>query len=932
MRIATVAVVATLAAALNAAMGRAQDSRTLEFFEAKIRPVLVEQCYSCHSAAAEKDNKLRGGLRLDTRAGLIKGGDHGPVVVPKSAASSKLISALQHQALKMPPSGKLPDAVIANFIQWVDQGALDPRDGKAVAAPVAVEKGRDFWAFQEPRLHPQPKVKQTDWPRKELDWFVLAARESRGLKPVAPASKAEWLRRATLDLTGLPPTPEEIDVFDKDNRPDADARVVDRLLASPQYGERWGRYWLDLARYTNDFGGTVDPVQAPEAYRYRDWVIQAFNRDIGYDQFIRLQLAGDLMTEPATDYEERLIGLGFQGLGQKFSGNATGMEKMKVADELDDRVDTACRGLLGLTVSCARCHDHKFDPIPTSDYYSLAAAYNGAQWNFERRIASPQAVSAFEQWTQTLADRKKEMEQIAQPEGTKIGLRELRRIDRYLLTAWKIRVLAQKKIKIDEQEIARYEQLNPLILSRWVTALTTGKPALTLMANWNTAADKATKAALATAGDVDAPSELIEQGVKLAAVVADACQELERIGGLEKVKTLSSERNNVFRSFLLFDGTVYRLSAEDAVPFLNPEQRKRYDEIAADVQRLTKAQPPTPQKAFSVNGGGQAMQINVRGNPEQLGETATPGFLRILRPPYVGLSRPTPTKASVGLESPTYSKTFTRLDLANSITDRHNPLTARVWVNRVWHYHFGRGIVGTLGNFGQLGDRPTHPELLDTLAVRFMDSGWSTKWLHREIMLSAAYRASCVANAANLAIDPDNVYLWRTSPRRLDFEAWRDSMLAVSGTLDARIGGPPKDGAKELHPDDPANHRRTIYCFISRFKPNPTLTLFDFPEPNVTSDRRNVTTIPQQQLFALNSPFVIAAAKAFAARIEKQEKDEDARIRLAWRLAFGRLPEPREIELSHAFLHRPTEPKSQMNPWQQLCHSLFAANEFAFLN
>jgi hypothetical protein len=377
----------------------------------------------------------------------------------------------------------------------------------------------------------------------------------------------------------------------------------------------------------------------------------------------------------------------------------------------------------------------------------------------------------------------------------------------------------------------------------------------------------------------------------------------------------------LLKVFLFNDGAPFKVAGNDAVALLSEPLRKQHDANVAELDRLTRSPRPTPVKAPSVSGGGKAMQVNVRGNPEELGELAAPGFLQILRP-----------------VKEVKRNEFTRLELADAIVSRENPLTARVYVNRVWHYHFGRGIVGTLGNFGQLGDRPTHPELLDTLAVRFMESGWSTKWLHREIMLSATYRLSSATDPDNATRDADNHYLWRMAPRRLDVEAWRDSMLAVSRKLDPKLGGPSsspsgKTTKAELHPEDPSNNRRTVYCFISRFKPNPTLTLFDFPEPNVTSDRRNVTTIPQQQLFALNSPFTLAMAKAFAARIEKEEKQEKARIRLAWRLAFGRLPTEQEVTLSLEFLRSAQRATAErLTPWEQLCHSLLATNEFAFVN
>ena len=895
--------------------------RGVEFFEKKIRPVLVEHCYRCHSAEAQV-KKLRGGLRLDTRAGVHKGGDSGPAVVPGKPEKSLLIKALKHDGdVKMPSQQKkLPDSVIADFEAWVRMGAPDPRDGKT-ASGFSVEKGRSYWAFQPPHRHPAPKVKAADWPARELDCFVLAEQEKRGLRPVRPATRAELIRRASFDLTGLPPTPEEVEAFEADPAPDAYEKVIERLLASPHYGERWGRHWLDVARYTDDLGGTVGPVPAPNSFRYRDWVIDALNRDLPYDRFVRLQLAGDLVTEPADDWVERLGGLGFQGLGQRFSGNAVGMVKKKAADELDDRVDTVTRSLLGLTLSCARCHDHKFDPIPQADYYSLAAAYNGARWPVQVALASPRDVEALTKWQAEVAALRSKVQRLPAGEARRLGREELPRIASYLLAAWELNVLARQKRPADVSAIARREKLVPAFLARWARALSGGKP-FPLLDEWHAEAERAAKEAPA-GGAVVAPRALRERAEAVRVKVARALvlqAEVEREANRKKGRRrkVPQPEETLLRVFLLNDNAPFKPAGKEAEALLSGPLRERHEANVAALERLTKTSPPAPLKAPGVNGGGQPMRINVRGNPERLGDEAPPGFLQVLRPP--GQAR---------------GKAFTRLDLADAIASRDNPLTARVWVNRVWHHHFGRGIVATPGNFGALGARPTHPGLLDTLAVRFMEAGWSTKWLHREIMLSSTYRLGSANDDGNAARDADNHFLWRMAPRRLDFEAWRDAMLAVSGTLDRRMGGSAGQAGKgrrgQLHPDDPANARRTVYSFVSRFEPNPTLTLFDFPEPNVTSERRGVTTVPQQQLFALNSPFALAQAKAFAARVERERKGEKERIERAWRLAYGRAPTDREIELSQGFLREADEGEKR-TPWERLCHAILATNEFAFVH
>ncbi|QDU26576.1 Planctomycete cytochrome C [Anatilimnocola aggregata] len=886
-----------------------------DFFEAKIRPVLVEHCYACHSADAALQKKLKGGLLLDTREGIRKGGESGPAVVPDKVDESALIAAIRHESFKMPPKGKLPEAVIADFVKWIELGAPDPRDGTSVVQTEKIDwqKAREFWAFQKPKAHAPPRVKNALWPRKEMDHFVLAELEKRGLTPVRAATKHEWIRRATFDLIGLPPTPEEVDAFEKDESPEVLAKVVDRLLESPHYGERWGRYWLDLARYTDDLGGTVGPVLAPTAFRYRDWVVQAFNRDMPYDQFVRLQLAGNLIREPAKDFTERLGGLGFQGLGQRFSGNAVGMVKKKVADELDDRVDTVTRALLGLTVSCARCHDHKFDPIPTVDYYSLAAAYNGANLSAEIALASPAQVAAEAQRKKEAAELQAKMDKLTADEGRRLGRQELARLDEYLLAAWKLHVRAERKQPADAEAVARESNLNSFFLVRWTKALANPK-GIPLLEAWHAAALKASETA-AMNDPVEPPQELRDASAKAKSKADDALRALSESEGAKSKLPPAAE--SFIKAHLSNDGAAFQLRGKDAIAYLSAADRLQYDEWDAKLQRLQASAPAAVARAPAVIGGGQPLQINVRGNADVLGPVATPGFLTILR-----------------RDSSASATSLSRLELADAIVDRNNPLTARVFVNRVWHYHFGRGIVGTTSNFGQLGDRPTHPELLDTLAVRFMENGWSTKWLHREIMLSATYGLSSVPEAKNLAKDADNHYLWRVSPRRLDFEAWRDSMLAVAGKLDPEIGGQPyrdPQGKVQLHPEDPENRRRTIYGFISRFKPNPTLTLFDFPEPNVTSDQRTVTTIPQQQLFAINSPFVLAMARSFAERLNASEQSEERRLLLAWQLAFGRLTTERETVVAQEFLREAAASEEKLGPWERLCHSLLTTNEFTFV-
>jgi cytochrome c553 len=904
------------AAADPAAVATAADPAQIEFFEKKIRPVLVRECYECHAA----DSKvLQAGLRLDNRDGMMQGGDGGPVVVPGNAKKSGLIAALKHESTEMPPKGRLPDDVIADFEHWINQGAADPRDGTATATAatttIDVEKGRQFWAFVPPRAHPRPAVRDASWPKREYDWFVRAAQEEKKLTPVGPASKEEWLRRVTFDLIGLPPSIAEIDAFLADESPESFAKVVDRLLAAEGFGERWARHWLDVARYANDLGGVFQPTPAPHAFRYRDWVVNAFNADMPYDQFLRLQLAGDMLAEPKDDAVTRLAGLGFQGVGLKVYN----MGKAAPGEELDDRVDTLTRGLLGLTVSCARCHDHKFDPIPTRDYYSLAAAYNGSQWNAELPLASPEEVTARQDWLKRKAELDGRDKNLLEEESERVGRAELVKLAAYLEAAWQAEVLTARKLPPDLPALAKRHGLEPTILERLVKAPGTKQfeAAGDALKAWRAAVVAAVPAAAAGEGDVDVPPAIAEASQRAAAVVAEAWADLDRLRREQQEKKpkpepLKPEHDLAVKILFQNNGAAFKFKPEAIPAFFTAEARQRHESLTRERAEHAKSEPPDPLLAPGVKGGGVAMKINIRGDQEKLGALAPPGFLQVLSQP-----------ASSG----TAAATFTRLDLAAAIASRDNPLTARVFVNRVWHHLFGRGLVGTLSNFGQLGERPSHPELLDTLAVHFMEHGWSTKWLVREITLSATYRLSSRPDEGNQRLDGDNQLLWRMTPRRLEFEVWRDATLAVAGKLDRTLGGPPlsADGKQQLHPQDPAHGRRTLYCFVSRFKPNPTLTLFDVPEPNGTSERRNVTAIPQQQLFALNSPFMGAMSKAFADRLAKEAADDAARIDRAWRLAFARSPSPDERQAALDYL------KSSNQDWPQLCHGILLANEFLFL-
>jgi hypothetical protein len=740
----------------------ADDPKAVEFFETKIRPVLVEQCLKCHSDEAEKDKKLRGGLKLDSKPNWMKGGDTGPAIVPGKPGESSLIETLKYAGeVQMPPKGKLPANVVADFEKWIKDGAVDPRASSkaiAVVAGIDIEKGRQFWSFQKPIATPIPAISDP-FIRNPLDAFILLKLNEKGLKPVGFADKRTLIRRASFDLTGLPPTPEEVAAFEKDTSRDAYEKMIDRLLASPRYGERWGRYWLDVARYAEDQAHTFGVKPKKNAYLYRDWVIKAFNSDMPFDTFVRLQIAGDMVNESEGDAFTRHAGLGFMGLGAEYYKNTA--REQAIAEELDDRVDTLTRGFLGLTVSCARCHDHKFDPLPTRDYYSIAGIFNGTNMT-DYPLAPADEVKAY--------------------------------------------TAAQNKLKAAEDKLKKMQ------------ADAKAKPA-----------DK-----------------------ELAAAAKDQM---------------------------------------------------------AEVEKCKKDMPPAPLAAHVLSGNGSGMKIYIRGNPSTKGDDAPKGFLQVLSKP--------------GTEP---AANYTRLELANDIASPDNPLSARVIVNRVWAWHFGRGLVNTPSNFGKLGDAPSHPELLDYLAVEFVKHGWSIKWLHRQIMTSNTYRLGSSVNSDDMKSDAANVYLWRGNRHRLDVESWRDSLLFVSGNLDETLGGPTFDLK------DSNSKRRTVYAKVSRHELDGLLRLFDFPDANVTADKRTTTTVPQQQLFALNSDFMLTQAKGLAVRVEKIGKTDEERITAAYGLCFQRAPDDRELKLAVAFLKLPPRTDDKLTRWQQYCQVLLASNEFLYVD
>ncbi len=780
----------------------------LDFFESKVRPVLADNCYQCHSTKGEK---VKGGLLLDSREGLLKGGDSGPALVSGDPEKSLLIKAIRYTDpdLQMPPKGKkLSDQQVADLANWVRMGAPDPRIASA-AQKEWKDPSAKHWAWQPVKKPAVPAVATAAWVQTPVDNFIVAKLDEKGLKPSAPADRRTLIRRASFDLIGLPPTPDEVEAFVNDTSSNAFEKVIDRLLASPQYGERWGRHWLDTARYADTKGEVKrqreDP-NYPHAWTYRDYVIRSFNEDKPYNVFIAEQLAADKLPSSSLN-PSNLAALGFITIGERFQGMRN--------DIINDRIDVVTKGLLGLTVTCARCHDHKFDPIPQKDYYSLHGIFAScAEPEIEPVISKIPASDEYrDYYTKRMALQKEEQEL----EAKFLALRRKR-------DPMAIRDL-QREIKQNVTRTAQLEMSHPA-----------------------------------------APARAM---------------------------------------------------------------------IVQDIPR------PHDSPLF------------IRGEADNRGAIVPRRFLEVL-------SGPT---------RPEFKSGSGRAELAAAITSKNNPLTARVMINRIWQHHFGEGFVSTPDDLGTMAETPSHPELIDYLASRFMDEGWSIKKMHKLIMLSSVYQQGSANNPRYALVDPNNRLLWRMSIRRLEFEPLRDSLLAIGGTLDKTMYGRPTRGLE--------SQRRSIYGFIDRQNPADVLVNFDFANPDVTNGKRYQTTVPQQALFFMNSPLVVESAKNLVSRKDFAAlSTEEERVSFLYSMIYQRKPSAEEIALGLDFVsqqpsqqrvastaatgpanarkgfkpgqganalpnrpgqlrragNQPATARAPLTAWQEYAHALFQGNEFSFVN
>ena len=803
-----------------------------EFFETKVLPILQNRCLECHSHQADKS---KGGLMLDSRSGWQTGGDSGPAIVPGKPDESLLIQAVRHTELRMPPTGRLPTEETRILEDWVLSGAYDPRTGTSPQPPSDRPPTTRHWAFEPPNQAPLPEVRDRQWPAGAVDSFILSSLEREGLGPAPESDRATWLRRVSFDLTGLPPSPVELSNFLGDHSPEAWAAVVNRLLDSPAYGERWARHWLDLVGYADQIG-TSNNVFAENAWRYRDYVIGSLNADKPWDHFLTEQIAGDLLpARSETERAEQLVATGFLLLGDLSIVEAD-KAKLRI-DTVDQQLDKIGRAMLGLTLGCARCHDHKFDPVSQHDYYALAGilfsthSVERATWGvwsfpFERELPETPAARA---------------------EREALLAAQLRRMDQWRR---ELRDLQGKKRDLD----ARLAQQPPL-------------PAET-----RTQLDEERK-----------PLEL---------------------------------------------------------------QIRRLDTQLVHAE-FFRAKPP---RALAVEEEPELrdMRLTIRGNAHAFGPLVPRGFPQILQ-----------TKDAATI--PTHQSG--RVELARWLTHPRHPLTARVAVNRVWQKLFGEGLVRSVDYFGVRGERPTHPELLDWLALRYHELGWSQKRLLRELVLSRTYRQSSLPNAEFESRDPENRQLWRMPRRRLDAEALRDGLLAVAGRLHPTGGGPglpleypentgglrrgevnpPHFNLGKFRPEQ--EYLRTVYLPIIRSGPQvgpaEVRNVFDFTQPGEFAGRRSTTTVPTQALFLMNGPLLKNRAREVAQRVLREAATEPERLLHLWRLVLGREVSDEEQAGARQLLEqlRPelagggelAPPEIELRTWSELCHALLASNEFLML-
>jgi hypothetical protein len=989
---------AVILASLASQALAADTNEPLEFFESKIRPVLAQNCFECHSVQAQKNKKLKAGLLLDSKAGILHGGETGSALVAGKATESLIMKVLRHEikGAEMPPKGALPSSVIADFAKWIEMGAPDPRTGSAPVVAhkrvIDVKSGQDWWAFRPLAMPALPKVKNTAWVKTPVDAFILARQEAKGVVPNAMAAKEQLLRRACFDLTGLPPSESERAAFLQDTSADAYERLIDRLLASKHYGERWGRHWLDVVRFAESNGYEFDAFRAG-AYHYRDWVIDALNADMPYDQFIRMQLAGDKLMPGEFDGARAT---GFLVAGP-YPGQITAKTKEKIRyDQLDDMVSTIGSGMLGVSMGCVRCHDHKFDPLPQQDYYGFAAALattvhspekidlNHAETQKQlvkhnaaaaplvtalKRYESDELPQRFAAWKRDempkqLSSAPWQIFDVQSATAQKARLTSDR--DGHVIyvgnkekdDTYTIKVITYQKgiralrldalsdpalprkgpglsdngnfvlgdVKIIARPLDKQNKSKPVTLDLAAGAVTfeqkrfefaqavdnspnTGWGVAPQMGKDHAATFKIEGDAAGFDGGTEFEVQLRFSGFfglgKLRLAFAQdvktklaAKAETQSLRELQSLADLKTESAAVTRWFSQFD----------------PPARKL---LTAITEHEKKRPQPLLTEVYTTKQGGEDVYFLRRGEVDRKEGKANPDFIQVLM-------RSVSADNWTGTPKPKEQPKHPRIALGDWMTDAQQgggPLLARVIANRVWRFHFGRGIVATPNDLGTQGTPPTHPELLEHLAANLVSGGWKLKPLHREIMLSAAYMQTGVTNEANQKLDPENQLWWHRPASRLEAEAIRDALLLVGGKLDPVMHGPSIT--------DVASPRRSVYLRVKRSELVPFLTMFDAPEPTQSIGDRGSTTVPTQALAVMNSPFVRDMATRFASRVKAATAEET--IARAFQLAFCRSPSAAETGRLTEYLNAQRQLGAK-SPETELCLALLSLNEFIYVD
>ncbi len=850
-----------LACAARELSAVAPASQDVQFFEAKVRPVLVQHCYKCHSAEAKE---LKGDLLLDTRAGIQRGGESGLVIKPGEPDASPLVKAIRYQDkdLKMPPEGRLSDEAIADLETWIRKGAPDPREGEAkrpiAGANIDLDAARQFWSFQPLHSTDSPKLKNSDWPRGDVDRYILAGLENKGLQPVADGVPEARLRRLYFDLIGLPPGPKDVHEYVRNASTESWEKIVDKLLASPQFGARWGRHWLDVARY-GESNGNTENFLFPYAWRYRDYVIATYNADTPFDQFVQQQIAGDLLpAKNAQEHDRNLIATGFLALTSKPRPQGNPEYAM---DLVADQIEVTTTAMMGLTVACARCHDHKLDPISTRDYYALAGIFTSSEMLFSIKGGEGK-------------NSKKT--------GPPTGLHTLQGKEQDVVAATKLADIERKLSELRQQ------------LKKATTSKAAQKKAAELEAQFAAAANMS-----------------LEQ---LNALGRTARKKLHE--DLETAGKIAPESN-----------------AESPDPPEAAAVRKSIAELESQRDAIQGMLPEPAQYSMGVREAQPAdCAVCVRGEVQKRGDVVPRGFISVVN--YTPDIRVNAQQSG-------------RLELARWLTSPQNPLTARVYANRVWLHLFGEGLVRTPDNFGALGESPSHPELLDYLARYLIDHGWSTKQLIRHLVLSRTYQLSGAFSTKGYEVDPENCLHWRQAPRRLDAEVIRDAVLAVSGQLELQpFSGTALESLGEREVRDELvdqviqtdHHFRSVYLPVVRNAAPEALGLFDVADSSMIVGARSMTTVPTQALYMMNSKFIREQARQAARHLLEQSGDDEKLIEAAYLLAYSRRPTSAERERLLAFLNeaigdavgKPVAER-RLAAWASVWQSMFSAAEFRYL-